>query len=91
MKRHLSIAAVALLSAALASSQEKNRRAPDGHPDLSGMWAFGIDLPHGNLVKVLDGQKITAHYDQTQRHHASNDVPGALPWTPTEQPTRFSA
>jgi hypothetical protein len=85
VKRYLGIAAVALLSAALAfsqgASQGKPRRTADGHPDLSGMWAFGIDLPHGNLVKTVGGQKVTAHYDQSNRHHASNDVPGALPWT----------
>jgi hypothetical protein len=78
----VSLAAAALLLTTLAYSQQKARRTADGHPDLSGMWAFGIDLPHGNLKKVVDGKTEVLHYDQTQRHHASDDVPGALPWAP---------
>jgi hypothetical protein len=58
----------------------KMRRTADGHPDLSGNWTFGIDLPHGDLVKIVDGKVTRTHYDQSARHHASDDVPGALPW-----------
>jgi hypothetical protein len=58
----------------------KIRRTADGHPDLSGLWTFGIDLPHGDLVKIVDGKSTRTHFDQTARHHASDDVPGALPW-----------
>ena len=63
-----------------ADAVSKVRRTADGHPDLSGNWTFGIDLPHGDLVKVVDGKATRLHYDQSARHHASNDVPGALPW-----------
>jgi hypothetical protein len=55
-------------------------RTADGHPDLSGTWTFGIDLPHGDLVKVVDGKVTRSHYDQSARHHISNEVPGALAW-----------
>ncbi len=91
---------VALLPAWLAYSQAKPAdtaktaappastkiaRTADGHPNLSGTWTFGIDLPHGDLVKIVDGKETRSHYDQSARHHASNDVPGALPWD--EHPT----
>ena len=93
--RALALATAALLPAALAYSEEnasaaakaktsaastKTRRTADGHPDLSGSWTFGIDLPHGDLVKVVNGKVTRTHYDQSARHHASDDVPGALPW-----------
>jgi len=88
----LIITAIALLVPALVFAQtpaapaakvaEKIRRTVDGHPDLSGNWTFGIDLPHGDLVKVVNGKEQRAHYDQKARHHASDGVPGALPWEP---------
>ena len=95
--RSLALAIAALLPAALVSAQApstttakvktaaaagKIRRTADGHPDLSGNWTFGIDLPHGDLQKIVDGKITRTHYDQSARHHASNDVPGALPWEP---------
>ena len=91
--RALTIATAVLLPAALAYSAEtdstapkaktsgaKIHRTPDGHPDLSGNWTFGIDLPHGDLLKVVNGKQTRTHYDQTARHHASDNVPGALAW-----------
>src|SRR6201998_4729984 len=95
--RAVIVAASALLSASLAHSQQtassatavnaktsvagEARRTADGHPDLSGTWTFGIDLPPGDLQKVVDGKVIRVHYDQSARHQA-HDVPGALPWEP---------
>jgi len=92
--RTLALATAVLLPAALAYSAEndsassakakaasgKIRRTADGHPDLSGEWTFGIDLPHGDLLKIVNGKETRTHYDQTARHHASNEVPGALAW-----------
>ncbi len=88
--RALALATAVLLPAALAFSAEndspakaktaKIRRDAAGHPDLSGEWTFGIDLPHGDLVKIVNGKETRTHYDQTARHHASNEVPGALAW-----------
>jgi len=89
------VLAAALLPVSLAYSQQKPadvakartvvppatvHRTADGHPDLSGTWTFGIDLPHGDLVKVVDGKVTRSHYDQSARHHISNEVPGALAW-----------
>lgn len=96
--RAIALATAALLPASLAYSQSKPtdsakattavssgkiRRTADGHPDLSGTWTFGIDLPHGDLVKIVDGKATRSHYDQSARHHASNDVLGAVPWDQT--------
>ena len=86
--RIIVLAAATVLPLSFAYSQQKspdaasakNRRTADGHPDLSGQWAFGIDLPSGNLVKVVDGKTTTTHYDQSARHQVRNDIPGALPW-----------
>ena len=58
----------------------KIRRTPDGHPDLSGTWAFGVDLPPVPLTKRVDGKVIRTVVDQSARH-AVTEVPGALPWT----------
>ena len=94
--RTIILAAAALLSMSLAYSQEGPSAAPantktaaasgihrtaDGHPDLSGMWTFGIDLPPGDLQRVVDGKVTRVHYDQSARHRVG-DVPGALPWEP---------
>ena len=91
MKRNLILALSLPLTAALALAQApaaakaaapagKIKRDAAGHPDLSGNWTFGIDLPHGDIIKVKDGKQERLHYDQTARHHASDDVAGALPW-----------
>ena len=99
--RSMMLASAALLSATLAFSQSQApaakagsatnaiRRTADGHPDLSGNWTFGIDLPHGDLVKIVDGKQVSrAHYDQSARHEIQEGVPGALPWdkAPTYKP-----
>jgi hypothetical protein len=56
-------------------------RTADGHPDLSGTWAFAIDLPPINLKKVVNGKETVARIDQSARH-AQIPVAGALPSTP---------
>src|SRR5256886_6677369 len=74
---------VVFLSVTLVYSQTsgKTRRTADGHPDLSGTWAFGIDLPPTGVTKVVDGQVIRSRVDQSAQHAINNDVLGALPWT----------
>jgi hypothetical protein len=80
----VSIALLVVFSATLAYSQApgKTHRTPDGHPELSGTWAFGVDLPPIGLTKRVDGQVIRASVDQSARHNIS-DVPGSLSWTKT--------
>src|SRR5215831_9944251 len=74
--------ALVVMSTTLTYSQTpgKARRSPDGHPDLSGMWAFGVDLPPIGLTKRVDGQVIRTKVDQSARHTVA-DVAGAQPWT----------
>src|SRR5438093_6349916 len=85
----VSIALLVVLSATFAYSQApgKTHRTPDGYPDLSGTWAFGVDLPPTGLTKRVEGQVIRTSVDQSARHNIS-DVPGALPWakTPSYKP-----
>jgi hypothetical protein len=56
------------------------RRAPDGHPDLSGNWTYAIDVAPVALKKVTDGKATTITIDQSARHRPVENVPGALPW-----------
>jgi hypothetical protein len=56
----------------------------DGHPDLSGIWAYSIDLPGGALQKQsAKGGVEVERVDLSGRHAAKMAVPGALPSTPT--------
>ena len=79
MRRHI-IGALALgcLAAAPASA---GQQAADRHPDLSGGWAYAIDLAPAGLKKVVDGKTTTVKFDQNARHRVFDDVPGARPWT----------
>jgi hypothetical protein len=57
------------------------RRTADGHPDLSGGWAFAISLPPEGLKRVVNGQASTSSFDQSARRRVNKNVPGSLPWT----------
>ena len=84
----LAISAAVLL-AGLATADEKDSpkankiaRAADGHPDLSGIWAYAIDLPPVTLKKEINGKISTTDIDQSAAKPAQRPVPGALPSTP---------
>jgi len=64
-----------------SSASSKVPRAADGHPDLSGIWAYAIDLPPVTLKKVVDGKVSTTEIDQRAAKPARGPVPGALPST----------
>src|SRR5579871_1203624 len=51
------------------------------HPDLSGTWAFGIDLPPVGLKHVVQGKAVVNKVDQSARHGTAK-VAGAKPSTP---------
>jgi hypothetical protein len=78
----------ALLLAGLATADKKDSattpkapRAADGHPDLSGIWAYAIDLPPVTLKKEINGKVSTTDIDQRAAKPAQKPVPGALPST----------
>jgi hypothetical protein len=71
-------AAVLLPSGAVA---QQNAKAAATHPDLSGVWAFGIDLPPTALKKTVNGATSIKTIDQSARRGAKDPVPGALPFT----------
>ena len=60
----------------------KAPRAADGHPDLSGIWAYQIDLPPVVLKKQVNGTVSEKTIDQSWQGPASTPVPGAWPSTP---------
>jgi hypothetical protein len=57
-------------------------RAADGHPDLSGIWAYAIDLPPVTLKKEINRKVTITEIDQTAAKPATRQIPGALPSTP---------
>ncbi len=68
--------------AKVAANSPKIARTPDGHPDLSGVWAFAIDLPPVALKKQVNGAVEIKTVDQSSRRPANAPVAGALPSTP---------
>jgi len=87
--RIIFIVAASLLVAGPAAAQQKPapsaaskaNRTADGHPDLSGNWTYAIDLAPIVLKKVTEGKVTTTALDQSARHRAAENVPGALQWT----------
>ena len=76
--------AAALLPVFAAAQQNPAAKVPrtaSGHPDLSGVWAFGIDLPPGALKKVVNGSATVKSVDQSARRPPKTAVAGALPST----------
>jgi hypothetical protein len=83
------ILAVAAIAAACVFAQASGAakpaastpRAADGHPDLSGIWQFAIDLPPTGLKKTGPGGVEFKAVDQSARRDAKG-VAGALASTP---------
>jgi hypothetical protein len=74
----LPIAGSAQTTAKVANSV---KRTAEGHPDLSGVWQFAIDLPPGALKKEANGSVTFKSFDPSARRPAKAPVPGALPFT----------
>jgi hypothetical protein len=88
-QRIVCITAAAIVLAASAAAQEnstaaiaKAPRAADAHPDLSGIWAYSIDLPGVALKQEVNGSTSIKLIDQSGRRPAKGPVAGALPSTP---------
>jgi len=58
------------------------RRTADGHPDISGIWTYAIELPPVNLKREVNGSVSVNVLDQSARMGAKTPVKGALPSTP---------
>src|SRR5579864_2922177 len=84
------VLAAAVLLTVVASAENSSiaatnevRRTADGHPDLSGVWTYAIELPPVNLKKEVNGSVSVNVLDQSARMGAKTPVKGALPSTPT--------
>jgi hypothetical protein len=87
MNRILVGVVVGLLVAGVSAQQKRAqggapevRRDADGHPDLSGNWTYAIDLAPAVLKKTTGSTVATTVIDQSARHRAVENVPGARPW-----------
>jgi hypothetical protein len=72
MKRTLlSVALLVVMSATLAYSQtpSKIRRTPDGHPDLSGTWAFGLTTYWAHETRGRSGHPHGCRSDCPAQDH----------------------
>src|SRR5690348_15612116 len=85
----LVVAAVAMFGGLATADDEKSgaanhkiSRTADGHPDLSGLWAYTIDLPPVLLKTQVNGAVSLKSIDRSARELGKGAVPGALPWTP---------
>ena len=87
--RFVIVVTAALMLAGLATADEKagvaTKKAPraaDAHPDLSGTWAYTIDLPPVLLKTQVNGSVSIKSIDRSAREPAKTPVQGALPSTP---------
>ena len=86
MTNFFRILTAAMLLPALACAQQSGaaqaKLAPGGHPDLSGVWTYAIDLAPVALKKEVNGKVTVQKLDQSARHGDATSVRGALPSTP---------
>src|SRR3974390_3545893 len=73
----VAVYAVAQGSGSAVKASSSVPRAADGHPDLSGVWQFAIDLPPTGLKKTGPNGVTFKTVDQSARRDANN-VRGAL-------------
>ena len=82
------ISATLLLLSLAGAQTSKVKRTADGHPDLSGLWSYAVDLPAGGLKREVNGKVIVKQADLSNRRAPKGEVKGALPFTtaPTYKP-----
>jgi len=81
--RLISGVSAGLLLAGLIAAQEpaKVKRTADGHPDLSGLWSYAVDLPAGGIKREINGKVTVKQADLSNRRAPKGEVKGALPFT----------
>ena len=80
--RCLSAISVGLLLMGVAAAQQPVEfKRTNGHPDLSGLWAYAVDLPAGGIKKESNGKVTVKQVDLTNRRAPKSEVKGALPFT----------
>jgi len=80
MKRLLlSLVTLSMLGTFGLARQGSAVKRVDGHPDLSGIWAYSIDLPGYAIKQVIDGETTIQGADRSGRLPAKADVQGAVP------------
>jgi hypothetical protein len=79
----LSGLAAAQSTAGKAAKTKTAARISAAHPDLSGTWAYTVDLPPISLKKQAGGSVSINSVDLSGRRPPTVPVAGALPWTPT--------
>jgi hypothetical protein len=65
-----------------AQQPVKVKRMADGHPDLSGLWSYAVDLPAGGIKREINGKVVIKQADLSNRRAPKGEVKGALPFTP---------
>ena len=79
-------ATLAMVALSVAGQQTvpaaKVQRTADGHPDLSGVWLFSIDLPPTALKRQQGGAVTVKTIDASGRRAPKSTPAGALPSTP---------
>jgi len=81
--RLISGVSAGLLLAGLIAAQEpaKVKLTADGHPDLSGLWSYAVDLPAGGIKREINGKVTVKQADLSNRRAPKGEVKGALPFT----------
>jgi hypothetical protein len=81
--RLISGVSAGLLLAGLIAAQEpaKVKLTADGHPDLSGLWSYAVDLPSGGIKREINGKVVIKQADLSNRRAPKGEVKGALPYT----------
>src|SRR5258708_23175709 len=77
MKRFYCVMTATLLLPVFSAAQTPRQ---DGHPDLSGIWAYTIGLPATGVKRVVNA---SARFERVDRGVVGkSEVPGALPPAP---------
>ena len=82
----LSVLVCTILISGVALAQQTGsapaKRAPQTHPDLSGVWSYAIDRAPSALKKEVNGTVTILKVDQSARHGDATSVRGVQPSTP---------